>query len=100
MITTLLRWLGIASAADVAEARKEASFEAESLWAGYQTMNGRLIAATERIRALEGRPPLSLVEPFPAPTSPQERPEPADVSAHGSGRQSGMAGLCGREEGD
>ena len=93
MMTTLRRWLGIASAADVAEARKEASFEAESLWAGYQTMNGRLIAATERIRALEGRPPLSLVEPFPAPTSPQERPEPEGVSAHGSGRQSGMAGL-------
>lgn len=38
-------------------------------------------------------PPRSLVEPFPAPTSPQERPEPEGVSAHGSGRQSGMAGL-------
>ena len=34
-----------------------------------------------------------LVEPFPAPTSHQERPEPEDVSAHGSGRQGGMAGL-------
>jgi len=34
-----------------------------------------------------------LVEPFPAPQSHQERPEPEDVSAHGSGRQSGTAGL-------
>jgi len=34
-----------------------------------------------------------LVEPFPAPTSPQDAPEPADVSAHGSGRQDGLAGL-------
>ena len=92
-MTTLRRWLGIASAADVQALREETRFEAESLWAGYQTMNGRLIAATERIKALEGRPPLSLVEPFPAPTSPQERPEPEDVSAHGSGRKSGMAGL-------
>ena len=92
-MTTLRRWLGIASAADVQALREETRFEAESLWAGYQTMNGRLIAATERIRALEGRPPLSLVEPFPAPTSPQERPEPADVSAHGSGRQDATAGL-------
>ena len=57
MMATLLRWLGIASAADVAEARKEASFEAESLWAGYQTMNARLIAATERIKALEEQQP-------------------------------------------
>jgi len=93
MMATLLRWLGIASAADVAEARKEASFEAESLWAGYQTMNGRLIAATERIKALEGRPPLSLVEPFPAPTSHQERPEPEGGSVLGSGRQNARAGL-------
>jgi len=34
-----------------------------------------------------------LVEPFPAPQSPQERPEPEGVSAHGSGRQGGMAWL-------
>ena len=34
-----------------------------------------------------------LVEPFPAPTSHQERPEPEGVSVHGLGRQSGMAGL-------
>jgi len=40
-----------------------------------------------------------LVEPFPAPTSPQERPEPEGVSAHGSGRQSGMAGLSLAVEG-
>ena len=92
-MATLLRWLGIASAADVQALREETSLETESLWAGYQTMNGRLIAATERIKALEGRPPLSLVEPFPAPTSPQERPEPEGVSGHGDGRQSGMAGL-------
>lgn len=37
--------------------------------------------------------PGGIVEPFPAPTSPQERPQPEDVSAHGSGRQRGMAGL-------
>jgi len=99
MMATLLRWLGIASAADVAEARKEASFEAESLWAGYQTLNGRLIAATERIKALEGRPPLSLVEPFPAPTSPQERPEPEGEPVLGSGRQGAMVGLSLAVEG-
>jgi len=34
-----------------------------------------------------------LVEPFPAPQSPQERPEPEDVSTHGSGRQDTTAGL-------
>ena len=38
-------------------------------------------------------PPRSLVEPFPAPQSHQERPEPADVSAYGRGRQDGLAGL-------
>lgn len=34
-----------------------------------------------------------LVEPFPAPTSPQERLEPEGGSVLASGRQSGMAGL-------
>lgn len=57
MLDALLRWLGIASAADVQALREETSLETESLWAGYQTMNGRLIAATERIRALEEQQP-------------------------------------------
>ena len=55
MITTLLRWLGIASAADVQALREETRLETESLWAGYRTMSGRLIAATERIGALEAK---------------------------------------------
>ena len=42
---------------------------------------------------LTRRHPSFLVEPFPAPTSPQERPEPEGVSAHGSGRQGATAGL-------
>ena len=40
-----------------------------------------------------------LVEPFPAPTSPQERPEPDGGPAHGSGRQRGMAGLSSAARG-
>ena len=41
----------------------------------------------------------SIVEPFPAPQSRQERPEPADVSGHGRGRQDGLAGLSLAVEG-
>lgn len=41
----------------------------------------------------------SLVEPFPAPQSHQERPEHADVSAHGWGRQDAAAGLSLAERG-
>ena len=40
-----------------------------------------------------------LVEPFPAPQSHQDAPEPSDVSGHGEGRQSGLAGLSLAVEG-
>ena len=43
--------------------------------------------------------PGGIVEPFPAPQSHQERPEPEGVSAHGSGRQRGTAGLSLAVEG-
>ena len=53
---------------------------------------GMPIAEAVRLR-LDMGIQVNLVEPFPAPTSPQERPAPADVSAHDSGRQDGLAGL-------
>ena len=49
-----------------------------------------IAALTERAR---------LVEPFPAPQSHQDAPEPSDVSGHGEGRQSGLAGLSLAVEG-
>ena len=54
---------------------------------------GLVFIVSEESGCGKPKPALCLVEPFPAPTSPQERPEPADVSAHGSGRQGGTAGL-------